>query len=1143
MESAIERVSKKSLRDIKLFLEKSRADYDDVAFFDELSRIVENSSLKTKLAALIYLKDLDMKQEAVRVLVKNILILMVKEKNTTAIDVVFNYMKMYAGYLKRSLTPCEIGEITREAIFSFHRNDSEKYEILFNYVKDNRRINWIFDDAIKCQLDMLFESKVKLHYKDCLDFPELHALQLLIRLQHKFDASSFHAIFFQSFPTILRNASLNWKDNAFTKAMSRLLVKLDANLIYNCLYKTCETNLVKIDELVDGVKLVSQILIGVMNPMSSVERNYEKQFKLVNLLVKHVNNDYVFETCNMENIKDINRSICTFVQYFEEIKSRDEIRGKLMKLFIKSILTLCEYYSKNPRPEMYEMFGFAEWIIVNIVGKYPNYTDTELYQEKFLMQRLLRSMMKIIDIDEWMKSVKSGNFDYYDFEARKSLLWVICGLYQQCLEARAHIDKVLNFDFYRPSSTPLFRELLSYDDKKYIKDSRILEKGAELLWEAFKQLKLMDGLQSIVQFIGDQRLMAEPQDDAPTPIKQQIVKLNVGGRHFSTSANTLNWIPDTFFTSLLSGRMHTVCDESGAIFIDRDPDVFKVILNYLRTKQVDLSSISVSTLKHEAQFFGLTPLIRRLTLCEELDVSSCGSVLFHGMLSPPDLPFAALSEEYEKKEGPRKKVSYELSRCLKNELSRLADSKTMLDPVRVRMIRSHNTTLIIAYAYYVVVFKDYNGWAHVWTSPRMKSVVKHISVNSKISQAGTDRLLSVAFEDETLTLWSVEDNGNANKKGSFTMAVPIDNLFFVGTQMVALSRMGKVGIWHSATQNWQAQDVAPISCYDTAGSSLLLGCNNGSLYYIDMQKFPLRMKDNDLLVTELYKDPSGDCITSISVFLTPKTSVCGNWIEIAYGTAGGTVRVIVQHPETVGHGPQLFQTYNVHNSAVSKIALTTGHLISVCAEYNHVRSWIVTRFRGMISTQPGTMSLASFKVLTLDSTDESVDRQYTDPGPYGDQDSEQVFIQRIVPSSDQVFVRAASTGERICIIKSIDGNPISAFAVHECDGASRIGNRPRRFLFCGSTNGSIQMWDLTTALDQFNSRNSPNNTAANLLQTSSNSSSEVIKPSLAQTVKVPPNVYQGLGGPSPQEFLNLIDDCEICCNSLSPTPCSTPIAK
>jgi hypothetical protein len=32
------------------------------------------------------------------------------------------------------------------------------------------------------------------------------------------------------------------------------------------------------------------------------------------------------------------------------------------------------------------------------------------------------------------------------------------------------------------------------------------------------------------------------------------------------------------------------------------------------------------------------------------------------------------------------------------------------------------------------------------------------------------------------------------------------------------------------------------------------------------------MKDNDLLVTELYKDPANDHITAISVYLTPKTT-------------------------------------------------------------------------------------------------------------------------------------------------------------------------------------------------------------------------------------------------------------------------------
>lgn len=165
----------------------------------------------------------------------------------------------------------------------------------------------------------------------------------------------------------------------------------------------------------------------------------------------------------------------------------------------------------------------------------------------------------------------------------------------------------------------------------------------------------------------------------------------------------------------------------------------------------------------------------------------------------------------------------------------------------------------------------------------------------------------------------------------------------------------------------------------------------------DMQKFPLRMKDNDLLVTELYHDPSNDAITALSVYLTPKTSqftsftpliiwrknvlpayaclyslplilfhspppptpsssplsgVSGNWIEIAYGTSSGAVRVIVQHPETVGSGPQLFQTFTVHRSPVTKIMLSEKHLVSGEEGGSHQKHISCTSSVGLMPRQP-----------------------------------------------------------------------------------------------------------------------------------------------------------------------------------------------
>lgn len=57
---------------------------------------------------------------------------------------------------------------------------------------------------------------------------------------------------------------------------------------------------------------------------------------------------------------------------------------------------------------------------------------------------------------------------------------------------------------------------------------------------------------------------------------------------------------------------------------------------------------------------------------------------------------------------------------------------------------------------------------------------------------------------------------------------------------------------------------------------------------------------------------------------------------------------------------------------------------------------------------------------------------------------------------------------RICEIQSVDGTTIACFMVRECEGSSRMGSRPRRYLFTGHGNGSIQMWDLTTAMDTAN---------------------------------------------------------------------------
>ncbi|XP_020040903.1 BTB/POZ domain-containing protein KCTD3 isoform X3 [Castor canadensis] len=536
----------------------------------------------------------------------------------------------------------------------------------------------------------------------------------------------------------------------------------------------------------------------------------------------------------------------------------------------------------------------------------------------------------------------------------------------------------------------------------------------------------------------------------------EIVQLNVGGTRFSTSRQTLMWIPDSFFSSLLSGRISTLRDETGAIFIDRDPAAFAPILNFLRTKELDLRGVSINVLRHEAEFYGITPLVRRLLLCEELERSSCGSVLFHGYLPPPGIPSRKINNTARSSADCRNGLNSTEGEArgsgTQPVLSGTGEETVRLgfpvDPRKVLIVAGHHNWIVAAYAHFAVCYriKESSGWQQVFTSPYLDWTIERVALNAKVvggPHGDKDKMVAVASES-SIILWSVQDGGSGSEIGVFSLGVPVDALFFIGNQLVATSHTGKVGVWNAVTQHWQVQDVVPITSYDTAGSFLLLGCNNGSIYYIDMQKFPLRMKDNDLLVTELYHDPSNDAITALSVYLTPKT---------------------------------------------------------ICADNNHVRTWTVTRFRGMISTQPGSTPLASFKILSLEETESHGSYSSgNDIGPFGERDDQQVFIQKVVPITNKLFVRLSSTGKRICEIQAVDCTTISSFTVRECEGSSRMGSRPRRYLFTGHTNGSIQMWDLTTAMDMVNKSED-----------------------------------KDIGGPTEEELLKLLDQCD-----LSTSRCATP---
>lgn len=448
-------------------------------------------------------------------------------------------------------------------------------------------------------------------------------------------------------------------------------------------------------------------------------------------------------------------------------------------------------------------------------------------------------------------------------------------------------------------------------------------------------------------------------------------------KRFSTSRQTLSWIPDTFFTALLSGRISSLRDESGAIFIDRDPLLFSIILNFLRTKDIDISKCDIRALRHEAEYYSITPLIKRLALCEDLNYSSCGDVLFYGYLPPPTVPLhdvipsnstaivsnsslsssstgttivqniqnisdqlnhisinslpstsngisnarpgsmvrvpelstsssssnnggikhsnnthsrnsswdlrlssgsspaaasaaiassSSLSASNRNNQDIRsswissapvnsghsrtasfdlrhsRNSSADLNKYLRNDVNLLfnqqLNSNLWIDPLRVQIIKAHHNWIAVAYAHFITCYrlKDSTGWQLIFTSPYIDANIERIAINAKVNLSSNteltpSKMIAISYGNQ-IRLWGIQDDGQKIEIGIFNLNVRVEYLFFIGSQLVALSSSGKIGVWHAMTQHWQIQDLVPILSFDSAGSFLLLGCNNGSIYYI-----------------------------------------------------------------------------------------------------------------------------------------------------------------------------------------------------------------------------------------------------------------------------------------------------------------------
>ncbi|XP_028309836.1 A-type voltage-gated potassium channel KCND3 isoform X1 [Gouania willdenowi] len=90
--------------------------------------------------------------------------------------------------------------------------------------------------------------------------------------------------------------------------------------------------------------------------------------------------------------------------------------------------------------------------------------------------------------------------------------------------------------------------------------------------------------------------------------QDELIILNVSGRRFQTWRNTLDRYPDTLLGS--SEKEFFYNEESKEYFFDRDPDVFRSVLNFYRTGKLHFPRYEcITSYDEELAFFGIIPEI------------------------------------------------------------------------------------------------------------------------------------------------------------------------------------------------------------------------------------------------------------------------------------------------------------------------------------------------------------------------------------------------------------------------------------------------------------------------------------------------------------------------------------------------------
>ena len=124
---------------------------------------------------------------------------------------------------------------------------------------------------------------------------------------------------------------------------------------------------------------------------------------------------------------------------------------------------------------------------------------------------------------------------------------------------------------------------------------------------------LMNKLEQFENQIGNKNVDLEQTEEKWKKMDQHVeeiiknmndvITLNIGGKKFITKIETLVSMKDTLFYKIVSSNKFNLQQE---LFFDRNPKIFPIIMDYLRSKNINYNKFSqdqLEDLKVESDYF------------------------------------------------------------------------------------------------------------------------------------------------------------------------------------------------------------------------------------------------------------------------------------------------------------------------------------------------------------------------------------------------------------------------------------------------------------------------------------------------------------------------------------------------------------